>query len=232
MGGAVVRLLQACGCEVVFPPAQGCCGLPAANSGDRHRAAEMAKQTIESLRGARVDYIVSSSTSCVTAMVQDYPHTLAAEPGWVTQAEALAARVIDLTHFLDRFGGFPRGSLGNGPRRVATYHDSCQSFNCLGLSAEGRRLIGELTGAELVEMAESSVCCGFGGTTSFEHPDVAERIAERKLRHIAETGAPVVVADNPGCIMHLRGALHAQGSQTRVQHLAEFLADGLPRAQA
>jgi Fe-S oxidoreductase len=58
---------------------------------------------------------------------------------------------------------------------------------------------------------------------------VAKRIAERKLRHIDETGAPLVVADNPGCIMHLRGALHARGSKTRVQHLAEFLADSLPR---
>ena len=40
--------------------------------------------------------------------------------------------------------------------------------------------------------------------------------------------AALVITDNPGCIMQLRGALHARGSATRVQHLAEYLADGLP----
>jgi Fe-S oxidoreductase len=144
--------------------------------------------------------------------------------------QTVAARVIDLSHFLDQVAQLPAGTLAGGVGRRPTYHDSCQSFNCLGLNAEPRRLIGEVAGDELVEMAESSVCCGFGGTSSFDHPEVARRIAARKLAHIDETGAALVVADNPGCIMHLRGALHARGSATRVQHLAEFLADRLPPA--
>jgi len=227
MGEAVVRLLQACGCEVVFPPAQGCCGLPAANSGDRPRAVAMAKATIEALRGVRVDWIVSSSTSCAAAIIQDYPHTLSADSAWVTQATALASRVIDLTHFLHDIVQLPRAALATADERRVTYHDSCQSFNCLGLSSEGRRLVDEVAGGAITEMEEASVCCGFGGTASFEHPQVAKRIAARKLAHIAATGAPLVVADNPGCIMHLRGALHASGSSVRVQHLAEFLTAGL-----
>ncbi len=223
MGEAVVRLLQGCGCEVVFPPAQGCCGLPAENAGERDRAVEMARDTVQALGGARVDWIVSSSTSCAVAMTQNYPHLLGEKQG-----EALAGRVIDLTHFLHDIARLPAGALAAGPRRV-TYHDSCQSFNCLGLSAEGRSLICEVGGAELVEMEESSVCCGFGGGASFEHPEVARRIAAKKLAHIEATEAPLVVTDNPGCILHLRGALHARKSKVRVQHLAEFLADGLPR---
>jgi len=228
MGEAVVRLLQACGCEVVFPPTQACCGLPAANSGDRALAATMAKATIAALSGVRVDWIVSSSTSCAAAITQDYPHTLAADGPAAGEAAALAGRVIDLTHFLDGVAKLPPGALGTAVQRRVTYHDSCQSFNCLGLSGEGRRLVCEVGGAKLVEMAESSFCCGFGGTASFEHPEVARRIAARKLQNIADTQAPLVVADNPGCIMHLRGALHAQKSKTQVQHLAEFLAQGLP----
>ncbi|HEY7295906.1 MAG TPA: LUD domain-containing protein, partial [Dehalococcoidia bacterium] len=229
MGEAVVRLLQACGCEVVFPPAQGCCGLPAANAGERGRAQELARETVRALGGIRVDWIVSSSTSCAVAITQDYPHLLSGPDGHDAKAsEVLAGRVIDLTHFLHDVARLPAGALAGAPRRV-TYHDSCQSFNCLGLSAEGRRLLCELAGAELVEMEESSVCCGFGGSASFEHPEVAQRIAARKLAHIEVTEAPLVVADNSGCILHLRGALHARKSRIQVQHLAEFLADGLPR---
>jgi L-lactate dehydrogenase complex protein LldF len=227
MGEAVVRLLQAAGAEVVVPPQTGCCGLPAQNSGDRARAAMMAKSTIEALRPARVDYIVSSSTSCAVCIGQDYPHILRDESGWQSRAAELAPRVIDLTHFLDSIARFPAGAL-SGSAAAVTYHDSCQSFNCLGLDAEGRRLVRDVAGGAIVEMADSSTCCGFGGTTSFEHPEVARRIAEKKIATIEATGAGVVLADNPGCIMHLRGALHARQSSIRVQHLAEYLAGALP----
>jgi L-lactate dehydrogenase complex protein LldF len=227
MGEAVVRLLQATGAEVVVPPGEGCCGLPAENAGDRQRAADMARRTLERLRAARVDYIVSSSTSCTVCIAQDYQHLLRDDPAARQAAAELAPRVIDLTHFLDERAPLPRGLL-RAPQPRVTYHDACQSFNCLGLGVQPRRLVCEVAGGEIVEMEEAGVCCGFGGTTSFEHPEVARRIAERKLAHIAATGAPLVLADNPGCIMHLRGALHARGSPIRVQHLAEYLAGALP----
>jgi Fe-S oxidoreductase len=73
-------------------------------------------------------------------------------------------------------------------------------------------------------MKEASACCGFGGSFSFEHPRVAERIARRKLTNVDETGAPVVVTDNPGCIMHLRGVVNASKRNQRVLHLAEVMA--------
>ena len=40
-------------------------------------------------------------------MIQDYPHTLRDEPAWVEKATALAGRIIDLTHFLDRVAVLP-----------------------------------------------------------------------------------------------------------------------------
>ena len=53
----------------------------------------------------------------------------------------------------------------------------------------------------------------------------------RKVAAIRRTGAPVVVTDNPGCIGHLRGALHASGRATRVVHLAELIAERLREAE-
>ena len=45
------------------------------------------------------------------------------------------------------------------------------------------------------------------------------------------TQATVLISDNPGCLMHLRGAAHASGRRSlRVRHLAEVLADHLERA--
>ena len=87
-----------------------------------------------------------------------------------------------------------------------------------------RRLLREVLGLEVREMVEPSFCCGFGGSFSMEHPDVAERIMGRKLRDIEATGAAVVVADNPGCLLHLRGGADARRLPVRVLHLAEVVA--------
>ena len=56
-------------------------------------------------------------------------------------------------------------------------------------------------------MEESSVRCGFGGSTSITRPEVAEHILARKLENVLRTDARTVVTDNPGCIMQLRGGL-------------------------
>ncbi|MFW5934024.1 MAG: hypothetical protein ACOCT8_04760, partial [Actinomycetota bacterium] len=60
--------------------------------------------------------------------------------------------------------------------------------------------------------------------TSVRHPEVAAGILDRKLGCVDETGSSILITDNPGCILHLRGGAHASGRQIRVVHLAEYLA--------
>jgi L-lactate dehydrogenase complex protein LldF len=112
------------------------------------------------------------------------------------------------------------------PYGPVTYHNFCQSANVLGIDDAPSRLIRDVLGLELVEMKESSVCCGFGGSTSVTRPEVAEHILARKLENIFKTGARTVATDNPGCIMHLRGGVDAQklGGRVCVLHIAELMA--------
>ena len=237
MGQAVIHVLQTCGVRVTFPRGQNCCGLPALNSGDRRDGAAMARQTIimleQALKDNQADYILSASTSCVATIVQDYIKLFEDldQQGWLRRTRELANKVVDFTSFLDRM-------LANGiqlPIRqedgrteiVTTYHDSCQSCNCLGLRKEARHIIQDALGLQLREMPQSDVCCGFGGSTSIEHGDVAERLLHNKLRNAESTGATILVADNPGCLMHLRGGVDAQGKKMRVLHLAQLVAERL-----
>jgi Fe-S oxidoreductase len=225
MGEAIIAVLRACGARVVFPRAQSCCGLPALNSGDRAGGQVMARQTIAALERVEADYILSGSASCVVTLVQDYAHLFRDEPVWAARAAKLAARTIDFTSFMERVARLPAGALAAGaPSPAVTYHDACQSHNCLGLKVAPRRLLGEVLGLEIKEMQEPSFCCGFGGSFSMEHPDVADRIMGRKLRDAEATGAPILVADNPGCLLHLRGGVNARRLPIRVLHLAEVIA--------
>ena len=69
---------------------------------------------------------------------------------------------------------------------------------------------------------------GFGGSFAVDYPQVSTAILGKKLTNATETAADVVISDNPGCIMQLRGGLIASGSPTRAMHLAELIAERLP----
>ena len=85
-------------------------------------------------------------------------------------------------------------------------------------------------GDSIAEIGENTLCCGFGGTFSFDYPTVSERLMNRKLRNAEATGVRTIVTDNQGCIMHLRGGLDAQGKRIEVRHIAELLAERVRNA--
>ena len=226
MALSVARVLDACGVEVIVPAEQHCCGLPALDAGVLEPARKMARQTIETLERVEADYIITGGASCAIAMLHDYDRLFEGEPGWQARAQELTSRVIDFTNFMDQVARLQPGvlALTRSPFSPVTYHNFCQSANVLGIDDAPRRLIKEVLGLELREMEESSVCCGFGGSTSVTRPEVAEHILARKLDNVRDTGARTLVTDNPGCIMHLRGGIDAQKLPVQVLHLAELMA--------
>ena len=182
----------------------------------------MAEQTIEMLEEVDADWIVTNSTSCYAAMAQDYQALFADSPEWHDRAAKQAARLIDVTTFLDQVAKFEAARVGaRGPRSPITTPASHTTR-----SASATRRAGSsptCSGSRLTEMHDSSVCCGFGGSFSTDYPAVSAIIAGRKLDNATGTTADVIVADNPGCIMQLRGALHARKSPVRVLHLVELI---------
>jgi L-lactate dehydrogenase complex protein LldF len=236
---AAVKVLQACGARVVVPRGQHCCGLPAIDAGRPETARAMARHTIATLECVQADWIVTAAASCAIAVIHDYAHLFRAQPEWRARAGALAARTMDFVSFMDRvaLAGGARGEKSEGkggspavrppPSAPVTYHSFCQSTNVLGIAEVAPRLLREVCGVEVRELPEGQVCCGFGGSTSLDHPRVAQQIVSRKLDNVAETGAAVLVTDNPGCLLHLRGAAHARGMPIRIAHVAEIMAQRL-----
>ena len=84
------------------------------------------------------------------------------------------------------------------------------------------RLIPEL---ELVELAESEICCGSAGSYNLTEPEMARRLRDRKIDDILATGASCVASANPGCTMQILSGLRARGSTVRVAHPVELLAE-------
>ncbi|WP_025773485.1 L-lactate dehydrogenase (quinone) large subunit LdhH [Neomoorella thermoacetica] len=229
IGEAVYKVLGRVGVQVTFPQGQACCGAPAVYAGDRETAVKLAKQNITALEEARADVVVTACPTCAVALKKDFPELLAGEPAWEERARALAKKVKDFTELVHELTGGQGKKVkqakksGSGAVKV-TYHDSCHFKRHLGLDQVARQVLKEQPGVELVEMQESDRCCGFGGSYSIKYPEISAPILERKLKNITESGAQVVAADCPGCVLQLRGGLDQKGSSIKVKHTAEVLA--------
>ena len=223
-GKATIQVLNALGVEVVNPPDLHCCGLIPFNSGDVPDAKSLALRTLSQMEALEVDAIISPSASCVAMMAQDYLHLFRNDADFLPRAEKLCGKIMDFTHFLVDVAQLEPEVLRSSTPREVTYHDSCQGLNALGLLAEPRYLLEQVMGDSVTEMPEK-LCCGFGGSFSVEQPRIAKRLMDRKLNDAEATGTRIIVTDNQGCIMHLRGGIDAEGRRMEVRHIAELLAE-------
>jgi len=220
VGFATVALLEQAGCRVTVPAAQTCCGQPTYNSGDRADSAAIARQVIDAF--ADFDHVVAPSGSCAGMIKVHYPDLLAGDDAWRARAEELAGRTFELTQFLADV----RGWDGVEARLdgTVTYHDSCASLREHGVRAQPRALLARVAGLTLVEMEDTEVCCGFGGTFCVKYPEISNHMVADKTANIRATGAGLVVAGDLGCLMNIAGKLKREGDAVAVRHVAEVLA--------
>ena len=221
VGFAAVKLLEQAGCSVAVPRAQTCCGQPAYNSGDRADTKAIAEQVIAAF--AEFDYVVAPSGSCASMIKKHYPGLFADDPPLKARAEDLAERTFELVSFLTDV--LKVEAVESAFSGAVTYHDSCSGLRELGVEAQPRKLLNNLPGVEIREMAESNVCCGFGGTFCVKYPDISNKMVTNKAGAIVESGAGTLLAGDLGCLMNMAGKLQRQGAPVQVRHVAEVLAD-------
>ena len=203
-GKAMVDLLERLGHEVEFRPEQTCCGQMHANSGYASEGATLAARMARVLDGAEV--IVTPSASCAGHLCEHAPHLP------VHELSEFLTGVLGVEDVGARF-----------PARVA-YHPTCHSLRALRLGDAPLRLLGGVSGVELVELAGAEECCGFGGTFAIKNADVSAAMLDDKLAAIERSGAEVVTAVDNSCLMQIGGGLERRRSNVRTMHLAEILA--------
>jgi glycolate oxidase iron-sulfur subunit len=216
---AAARVLTRLGVAVVEVPGQLCCGALHAHAGERDDAARLAKRNIEAFERADIDGIVVDAAGC-GAHLKAYGHLLQSDPVWSARAAAFSAKVRDVTEYLASLPGAP--PLGTLAGRV-TYQEPCHLAHAQRIKAEPRALLRRVAGLELIEMAESDVCCGSAGSYNIQQPELADALLARKLDAIERTGADVVVSANPGCMLQVQSGLAERGRKLEVLHVVEVL---------
>jgi L-lactate dehydrogenase complex protein LldE len=224
---ATVVLLERLGHEVVFPPAQTCCGQMHINSGYQREALPLVRHHVDVFEDALsdgVDAIIAPSGSCVGSVRHQHADVAngQGDARLAGRARAVAGRTYELSELLVDVLGVT--DVGARYAHRVTYHPTCHSLRVLRVGDKPLRLLREVDGIDLVELPEADTCCGFGGTFALKNADTSIAMMADKLQHVAETGAEVLTASDSSCLMHLQGGLSRLKVGTRTVHLAEILA--------
>jgi glycolate oxidase iron-sulfur subunit len=221
VNAALVRVLQASGCDVVVPSGQWCCGALNVHAGEERRALEMARRNIEAFEGTEVNAIVVDAAGC-GAHMKSYGRLLESDLAFAERAAAFEAKIVDATEYLEKIGVVMTRQPST--RRV-TYQDACHLAHGQQIRRAPRALLKALPGVEFVELRDADRCCGAAGLYSLTHPQISQRVLDEKLAKIAETSADTVAVTNPGCQLQLAPALMDRG--VRVRHVVELVDEAM-----
>ncbi|MFE6677018.1 FAD-binding and (Fe-S)-binding domain-containing protein [Streptomyces sp. NPDC057729] len=218
VGRAAVRVLESAGRTVLTPGRGLCCGLTYVSTGQLDRARAVMRRTLDRIGTVLGDPVVVLEPSCAATLRTDLPELLPDDP----RAAELAGSVRTLAQYLEE-----RAPHWRPPRldRPVAGQTHCHQHAVLGDAADRRLreragLTGELSGG----------CCGLAGNFGFErgHWGVSVACAEEQLLPSVRAAEPgtEVLADGFSCRTQLE-----QLGGVRARHLAEVLAEGLPRME-
>ncbi|NJO23160.1 MAG: glycolate oxidase subunit GlcF [Sphingomonadales bacterium] len=223
---ATIRLLRRLGCEVVVAKGQGCCGALTHHMGKADLAHGSAAANIRAWmaekHGGGLDAVVINTSGCGTT-VKDYGHMFRND-ALAAEAKDISDITMDISELLVKIGlpeGAPKGL------RVA-YHAACSLQHGQQVKTAPKDLLKRV-GFDVVEPADSHLCCGSAGTYNLLQPEISTQLKDRKVRTLEAKRPDVIAAGNIGCMMQI-----GSGTGVPVVHTVELLdwATGGPKPRA
>ena len=227
---ATVRVLNRNGFDVLTPRATTCCGAPHIEEGDLVGFKEVARRNLDLYAWLDVDAVITDCAAC-GAELKKYARYFADDPAYAAKAQLMSSRSYGLSEFLRRNGLPELPAAEGGERTPVTYQDACHLCHGQGVCDQPREVLKANPTVEYRELQNASDCCGSAGVYNVTHPGESARILERKMERVRLTGAKVLAAENPGCLLQLDAGARRYGVPVKVMHTALILEDAYRRAE-
>jgi glycolate oxidase iron-sulfur subunit len=224
-----VEVLARNGCEVVTPPDQLCCGSLHAHNGEWELAQQLARKQIDQFPPEQFDAIITNAAGCGSHL-KHYATLLKDDPHYAHRAELWDSKLKDIHEWLVQIGIEPPQPR-NGKPVTVTYHEACHLCHGQKITTEPRKVLKSIPNLKLIELPESTWCCGSAGIYNLIQPEMANDLLARKLKHIESTGAQIVATANPGCLLQILSGARNRRLSIRVVHPITLLAEAYRNAQ-
>jgi len=198
-----------------------CCGYPLFIDGELDRARELIHHNVEVLRAMGARKVVMTCPSCFHFWKHSYPAALG--------VGELGIEVQHATEFLAEL--LEAGELKlHEVHQTVTYHDPCDLGRKGGIVEAPRRVLAQIPGLRLTEMAEnrdSSHCCGGGGNLESFAPEFSKAVSRSRIRQASEVGASLLVSACQQCERTLASAARSERLRIRVRDITELVVEAL-----
>jgi glycolate oxidase iron-sulfur subunit len=219
INSAAARVLDALGVQLVAAPGAGCCGAIRYHLNDHDGGLDDMRRNIDAWwphieSGAEA--ILSTASGCGST-IKEYGYHLAHDPAYAGKAQRVSELAKDLSEIMAEFEPQLRARLSGRIKERVTFHPPCSLQHAQQIRGKVESVL-RAAGVDVQLCAESHLCCGSAGTYSLLQPDLATRLRDRKLGHLAATNPDLIVSANIGCIAHLQS-----GTGTPVAHWIELI---------
>lgn len=232
VGESLLVILEKLGISAKIAKGQKCCGAPAYFTGDFASVDVLIRQNVEYFESFidEVDAILIPEATCGAMVLEDWKHFMEKDLELKQRIEKLLPKIYMATQYLESkthlVEYLKKIQKNNQQIKSVTYHDPCHARKVLGIYQEPRKLLEQ--NYQLIEMVDSSLCCGFGGVTmQTEHFELASKVGSKKAKMIQKTQADFVAAECSACRMQLTNALHQEQVEITFLHPLELIAKAI-----
>ena len=231
---ATIQVLKQHDIGIYMPEAQGCCGIPAASSGDLATFKSLVRHNLEKFEKEKFDYLVTSCATCTSTIKEVWPVLIRKESkDLVARVKQISEKTLDIHQFLMSKVVLKKLFQADAEIQVGiTYHDPCHLKKALGVSAEPRAMLQANPGYHLKEMTQADACCGMGGSFNLQYYEISSEIGKKKRENIKASGCDVVATGCPACMLQISDVLSRSNDRIAVRHPIQIYAEGLKRWHA
>jgi Fe-S oxidoreductase len=218
---ATVSVLKKAGVNFgILGTMEKCCGESVRKAGDENLFKTLAETNISNFKEAGVTRIVTTSSHCYNTFKNEYPD-LGGE-----------FEVLHSSQFIAELIDEGKITFSKEINKKVTYHDACYLGRHNGVYDEPRKVLQSIPGIELVEMAdyrENSLCCGGGGGRIWMDTKKGERFSDLRIEQAIETGAEILAAACPYCILNFEDSLRSGENEDAlvIKDIAELVDEAI-----
>jgi len=172
-----------------------CCGSPVLNAGYKKDFENLMNKNLEVFKEHSINKIITSCPACFKTFSQTYREL----KGWDIEVEHTTVTI---------WKSIEKGKLKINRKfnEKITYHDPCHLGRHSKIYDEPRNILKAL-GFEIVEMRnsrENALCCGAGAGLKTNQPDLANKIAVRRLQQAEDKNIKKMITCCALCYAHLK----------------------------
>jgi heterodisulfide reductase subunit D len=185
---ALAEILETSGVDfTLLGKDEWCCGFPLLGAGLKDLFQGFIEHNVAAIRKKEAKKVVFACPSCYQMWREYYPHEF---------------EIFHSTQFLLDLVLKGQIQLKNLDMSV-TYHDPCDLGRGTRVFEPPRELLRSIPGITFTELSEnrkSCRCCGGGGNLEMIDPELATKIARRKIDEVVQSGAQAVVTACQQCV--------------------------------